>query len=423
METAKPKGSLMGSVTGSVKEFFRFDASVGILLIIATMLAMVIENSPARVYYDALLDVTVAIQIGDFEIAKALLYWINDGLMALFFFLVGLEIKREILDGELSDPSRVVLPVIAALGGMLVPAAVYMAINWGDEIAMQGWAISSATDIAFALGVLALLGTRVPSSLKLFLMTLAIIDDVGAIIIIAIFYTSNLSLLSFAAAGVILLALFVLNRCKVISLAPYLFLSMLLWAAVLKSGIHATLAGVLAAMFIPYRTPEGDHETQLERLEEDLHPFVSFAILPLFAFANTGISFSGLGIDALLDSIPLGIAMGLFLGNQLGVMSFCWIGIKLGLGSLPERATWLHLWGVSMLCGIGFTMSLFVAGLAFESESGSAVANPRLGILVGSLLSAVFGYLVLRYGTTPAESEAESRAKTVAATQEASAGS
>ncbi len=271
---------VINTVKESVKEFFQFKASGGVLLIIATILAMTIENSPLNGYYDALLGIPVEIRFGEFEIAKPLLLWVNDGLMAIFFFLIGLEIKRELLDGELSDPARVVLPVIAAMGGMAAPAIIYSAINWGDPVAMKGWAIPSATDIAFALGVIALLGTRVPSSLKIFLMTLAIVDDLGAIVVIAIFYTTSLSIFSLVTALCVIVLLYLLNRRGVIDLAPYLLLSVVLWAAVLKSGVHATLAGVVAALFIPYRVPPGESLTQLERLEHDLHPVVVFAILP-----------------------------------------------------------------------------------------------------------------------------------------------
>lgn len=384
------------TVKESVKDFFQFKASGGVLLIIATVLAMTVENSPLSVYYDALLGVPVEIRFGDFEIAKPLLLWINDGLMAIFFFMIGLEVKRELLDGELSDPARVVLPIIAAVGGMAVPATIYSAINWGDPVAMKGWAIPSATDIAFALGVIALLGTRVPNSLKIFLMTLAIVDDLGAIIIIAVFYTSNLSVFSLVVALGVVVAMFILNRRGVIDLAPYLLLSIVLWAAVLKSGVHATLAGVVAALFIPYRKPPGDSQTQLERLEHDLHPVVVFAILPLFAFANTGVPFAGLSLQSFLHPVSLGIALGLFFGNQLGVMGFSWLAIKLGFAKLPKDASWLQVYGVSMLCGIGFTMSLFIGSLAFEQGGPALGVDDRIGILAGSLMSGVLGYLVLR---------------------------
>ena len=390
----------------AIQEFFRLEAASGILLLLATILAMLVANSPWHLYYDALLSTPAEIRIGAFEIAKPLLLWINDGLMAIFFFLIGLEIKREILAGELSEASRVVLPVIAAVGGMAVPAIIYAYINWGDPVAIKGWAIPSATDIAFALGVLALLGSRIPTSLKLFLMTLAIVDDLGAIIIIAIFYTADLSMTSFMIALVGIGALFLLNRYKVVKLAPYLLVGVVLWAAVLKSGIHATLAGVIIALFIPYKKLEGESLTQLGKLEHDLHPAVSFAILPLFAFANTGISFSGLTFDMLLHPVPLGIALGLFLGNQVGVFGLSWLAIKSGIASMPSNSTMLQIYGVSLLCGIGFTMSLFIASLAFEQGGPDLAVDERLGILIGSFISGIVGYLVL-YFTRPAGVKAE----------------
>jgi len=323
-------------VINKLREFLRLESASGILLFIAALLAMVVENSAAKYLYDALLGTPVEIRVGDFDIAKPLLLWINDGLMAIFFFLIGLEIKRELLAGELSDPARVVLPVIAATGGMAIPAAIYASINWGDPVAMKGWAIPSATDIAFALGVLALLGSRIPQSLKLFLMTLAIIDDLGAIIIIAIFYTSELSLASLIVAATAIAFLFILNRRGVLGLAPYMLIGLVLWAAVLKSGVHATLAGVVTAFFIPFRKEPGETLTQLEKLEHDLHPSVAYAILPLFAFTNAGISFEGITLASLLHPVPLGIAAGLFFGNQLGVFGFSWLAIKLGISKMPQ---------------------------------------------------------------------------------------
>ncbi len=381
----------------SISDFLRLEAASGILLLIMAILAMVVENSAARELYGSLLAIPVEVRVGEFEIAKPLLLWINDGLMAIFFFMIGLEVKREILDGELSEPSRVVLPMIAAVGGMAVPALIYASMNWGNEQALKGWAIPSATDIAFALGVLALLGSRVPNALKLFLMTLAIVDDLGAILIIAAFYTADLSLGSLSVAGVAILTLFLLNRRGVISLVPYLLVSIVLWAAVLKSGVHATLAGVLAAFFIPFRKAPGEQETQLEKLENDLHPSVVYVILPLFAFANTGVSLEGVGLDSFLHPVPLGIAAGLFFGNQLGVFGLSWVSIKLGLAKLPQDTSWLQLYGVSALCGIGFTMSLFISSLAFEQGNVGSMVDDRLGILAGSLLSALFGYGILRF--------------------------
>lgn len=382
-------------------EFLKLEESGGILLLLAAVLAMVAVNTPARPLYDTLLSVPVEIRVGDFQLAKPLLLWVNDGLMAIFFFMIGLEVKREFLVGELAEPARVVLPVIAAIGGMAVPAAIYAFINQGDPLAMKGWAIPSATDIAFALAVLALLGSRVPNTLKLFLMTLAVIDDLGAIIIIALFYTVDLSLTSLLVALCAVVLMWLLNRRGVISLAPYLLLGMVLWVAVLKSGVHATLAGVLTALFIPYRVAEGESRTQLEILEHDLHPAVVFGILPLFAFANTGISFEGLTLQSLLHPVPLGIAAGLFFGNQIGVLGFSWVAVKSGLAELPAGVNWLQLYGVSMLCGIGFTMSLFISSLAFEQGGHGMLVDDRLGILAGSVAAAVLGYLTLRFVSSP----------------------
>ena len=382
-----------------LREFIRLESASGILLLIAAILAMVIENSAFKNLYDALLGTPVEIRIGQFEIAKPLLLWINDGLMAIFFFLIGLEIKRELLAGELSDPSRVVLPVVAAIGGMAVPAAIYSYVNWSDPVAMKGWAIPSATDIAFALGVLALLGSRVPQSLKIFLMTLAIIDDLGAIVIIALFYTADLSVPSLLISGIALLTLFVMNRLKVIGLAPYLLVGLVLWASVLKSGVHATLAGVLTAFFIPFRPIPGESKTQLESLEHDLHPTVVFGVLPLFAFANAGIPVAAMSIDYLLHPVPLGIAAGLFFGNQIGIFGLSWMAIKAGIAKMPADVTWIQLYGVSLLCGIGFTMSLFIGSLAFEQGGPDFAVDDRVGILAGSLLSGILGYLVLRFSS------------------------
>ena len=384
-------------VIDKVKEFLRLESSGGILLLLAAVLAMIAKNSPTEVFYDALLTTPVEIRIGAFEIAKPLLLWINDGLMAMFFFLIGLEIKREVIAGELSDPARVILPMIAAVGGMLVPAMIYAYMNWGDPIAIKGWAIPSATDIAFALGVLALLGSRIPQSLKLFLMTLAIIDDLGAIIVIALFYTVDLSLPSLLLASAAIVGLFILNRKGILDLVPYLLLGVVLWAAVLKSGVHATLAGVVTAFFIPFRKEPGAEHTQLERLEHDLHPVVVYGILPLFAFANSGISFAGITLESFIHPVPLGIAAGLFLGKQLGVFGFTWLAVKMKISRLPPDFSWLQLYGVSLLCGIGFTMSLFVGSLAFEQGGPDFAIDDRLGILFGSLVSGITGYCVLRY--------------------------
>jgi NhaA family Na+:H+ antiporter len=309
---------------------------------------------------------------------------------------VGLEIKREVLEGELSNPAQVALPAFGAVGGMAVPALVYVALNRGDSLALNGWAIPAATDIAFALGVLSLLGKQVPAALKVFLLTLAILDDLGAILIIALFYSGDLSLASLAVAALALVVLFTLNRRGVVSIVPYVLIGVVLWAAVLKSGVHATLAGVVLALFIPLRvSPESAH-SPLRRMEHELHPSVAFVILPVFAFANGGVDLSGTSMDMLLHPIPLGIALGLFLGKQLGVFGFAWLAIKLGLAQLPKGVTFVQVYAVAVLCGIGFTMSLFIASLAFEHARHSFVVDERIGILAGSLISALTGYLILR---------------------------
>lgn len=385
-------------IISRIKAFLKLEAASGILLFAAGLLAMLIANSSFDYIYQAFLDTPVAIQFGEFIIAKPLLLWVNDGLMAIFFFLIGLELKREFLAGELSDPSRVALPVVAAVGGMVVPAAIYIAINWGDPVAIQGWAIPSATDIAFALGVLALLGSRVPSSLKLFLATLAIIDDMGAIAIIAIFYTAELSISSLLIAVVAIVALYALNKRGVLSIVPYILVGFIFWAAVLKSGVHATLAGVITAFFIPFKKRNESYSlTQLEKLESDLHPSVAYVILPLFAFANAGVSFEGTTIDSFVHPVPLGIALGLFVGKQIGVVLFSWVTIRLGFAQLPAGSNWVHLYGISLLCGIGFTMSLFIGTLAFNQVGVDYAIDERLGILVGSLFSGLLGYLFLKY--------------------------
>jgi len=372
----------------AIREFLALEAAGGILLAFAAAAAMALANSPLERWYGAFLDTPVEVRAGAFEIAKPLLLWINDGLMAVFFFLVGLELKREVQEGELSRPSQIALPAVAAAGGMAAPAAIYAALNWGNPVTLPGWAIPAATDIAFALGVLSLLGARVPASLKVFLLTLAILDDLGAIVIIALFYTANLAPPSLGVAAAALAALAGLNRAGVQRIAPYLLVGLVLWASVLKSGVHATLAGAALALFIPPR--------QARRLEHDLHPPVAYGILPLFAFANAGVSLQGVSLASLLEPVPLGIAAGLVLGKLAGVFAASFAMIRLGGASLPEGAGWGGLFGVSLLCGIGFTMSLFIAGLAFEGADAAYMAQARLGILLGSLASAAAGYALLR---------------------------
>jgi NhaA family Na+:H+ antiporter len=378
----------------TIKDFLQQESSGGLLIITAAIFAMGVENSPLQFLYNALLDTPVGIQFGALIIHKPLLLWINDGLMAVFFFLIGLEIKREFIEGELSDPSRVVLPAIAAVGGMAVPALIYVGMNQGDAGALAGWAIPTATDIAFALGVLSLFGNRIPHALKLFLLTLAVLDDLGAIIIIAVFYSGDLSLLSLGVAAVAIGVLLLLNLGGVTRIAPYILVGIVLWVSVLKSGVHATLAGVLLAMFIPLH----DRKTgaaPLQTLEHTLHPYVALLILPLFAFANTGINLSGLTLDSLLHPVPLGIALALVIGKQVGVFGLSWLAIRLRISQLPSGSSLLELYGVAALCGIGFTMSLFISGLAAEQTGLGEIADDRLGILLGSLVSAGIGYFAL----------------------------
>ncbi|WP_339467063.1 Na+/H+ antiporter NhaA [Pseudomonas capeferrum] len=373
--------------------FFQLEAASGLLLIAAAILALVINNSPLSYLYNGLLDVPVAVKVGALEIAKPLLLWINDGLMALFFLLIGLEVKREVVDGQLSKPSQVILPATAAVGGMVVPALVYWFINRDNPAAVAGWAIPTATDIAFALGVLALLGKRVPASLKLFLMTLAIIDDLGAIIVIALFYSGTLSSVSLMLAAACLVALIAMNRLGVIKLGPYLIIGLVLWVCVLKSGVHATLAGVALALCIPLRTRNAESSPLLS-LEHALHPWVAYAILPLFAFANAGVSLAGMTLESFTHPVPLGIAVGLLAGKTVGVFGLTWLAIKLRLAALPTGASWGQLLGVAILCGIGFTMSLFVGSLAFVPGSSDYAGMDRMGILTGSFIAAVVGYAV-----------------------------
>ena len=380
------KDSLLG--------FFKKESSTGILLMLATVAAMTVANSPFKHFYDEFNQIPVVVSIGTLTIAKPLLLWINDGLMAIFFFMVGLEIKREVVEGELRDPKKIAVPAMAALGGMVVPALIYTLFNHGDPQAMAGWAIPTATDIAFALGILSLLGNRVPAVLKLFLLTLAIIDDLGAIIIIALFYTSGLSYLSLGIVAATIVILFLMNRYGVVNNTAYVLIGVVMWVAMLKSGVHATLAGVILGLFIPIK----NNKASFHALEHSLHGPVNHVILPLFAFVNTGIDFANITARDLKDAITMGIVLGLFVGKQLGIFLFSWVAIKLGLGRLPEGVTWRHLYGLAILGGVGFTMSLFIGSLAFEcsGEACLSMVDERMGILIGSLLSGVAGYLMLR---------------------------
>jgi NhaA family Na+:H+ antiporter len=365
-------------------DFFKSEAAGGILLLIVTVLALVMANSPlAPLYFD-----TLHAYVG----GLSLLHWINDGLMALFFLLVGLEIRRELSDGELSTWPRRVLPGVAALGGMAAPALIYAAINRGGETALHGWAIPTATDIAFSLGVLALFGSRVPVALKVFLTALAIIDDLLAVLIIAVFYGSGLAPQWLAGAALLALVCFGLGRARVTVLWPYLLLGLALWVCVLKSGIHATLAGVILAFVMPAQSLPG---SPAAKLEHGLHKWIAFAIVPIFAFANAGVSLAGISAATLAQPVTLGVAAGLFIGKQIGVFGVVWAAVKLGLGRLPPGMSWRTLHGVSLLCGIGFTISLFIGGLAFREPALQDAA--KLGVLVGSLLSGLAGLLMLRF--------------------------
>ncbi len=370
--------------------FLESGAAAGVLLVFSAALALIIANSALGPVYFKLLEAKIA--------GLSVLHWINDGLMAVFFLLVGLEIKREFIEGQLATWSRRALPALAALGGMIAPAAIYAALAWSDAQALRGWAIPAATDIAFALGVLAILGPRVPVSLKIFLTALAILDDLGAILIIALFYSGNLSLPMLAGAGACLAILIALNLRGVRLLPLYLAIGAALWFFVLKSGIHATLAGVTLALTIPLgghgtESDEPEH-SPLHTLEHRLHPWSSYLIVPVFGFANAGVSIAGMSPSLLLTPVPLGIMLGLFLGKQIGVFGFAWLAVRLGLGTMPAKATWAQLYGVSLLCGIGFTMSLFIGALAFASNAALNDAT-KIGVLAGSALSAVIGYVVL----------------------------
>ena len=388
-------------VLQALQDFLRLEAAGGLLLMIATVLAFAIANSPFSVYYKALLDLPFEVSIGTLGIAKPLLLWINDGLMAVFFFLVGMELKREMVEGHLSSWRQASLPAFAALGGMLAPAALYLVVNRGDAVAMEGWAIPTATDIAFALGVLALLGKRVPIALKAFLLSVAIFDDLGAIVAIALFYTAKLSVLSLVIAAGLILGLACLNRFGVTRPAAYILIGVPLWVAVLKSGVHATLAGVILAMFIPLRMSQTSPSAPaprslLRHLEHTLHPWVAFGVLPIFAFANAGVSIGGLSIADVLHPVPLGIVVGLFIGKQVGILAMSWLAVRLGVASRPDGVGWWQLYGTALLCGIGFTMSLFIASLAFGQGDAAFLGLERLGILIGSLVSGLLGYVVLR---------------------------
>jgi NhaA family Na+:H+ antiporter len=393
---------------GALAFISHHEASGGVVLLLAAIFALILANSAAASLYGALLDTHVSVQIGEFGLDKNLLHWINDGLMAVFFFLVGLEIKRELVEGELSTFKQATLPAIGALGGMVVPAIIYVGINSGDAHALRGWAIPTATDIAFAVGILAFVGSKIPTSLKIFLLALAIIDDLGAILIIAIFYTANLSLSALALAAIGVVGLVILNLRGVTRTAAYVLLGAFVWLCVLKSGVHATLAGVVTALAIPLTPVEnnGKMGSLASQLQESLHPWVTFLVLPAFAFANAGVSLAGLGLEQLFSPIPFGIAAGLLFGKPIGIFLFSFAAIAIGLGTRPEGSTWAQLFGVGVVAGIGFTMSLFIGMLAFPEPRYAA--DIRIGVLSGSICAAILGYLLLSY-LSAAPSTAPSR--------------
>jgi NhaA family Na+:H+ antiporter len=384
-----------------VRALFVGDASAGILLILVAAAAMIAANSPfAGEYRDLFYGELPWTPI---EKLKDLHYWINDGLMAIFFFVVGLEVKREIVSGQLSDPAARRLPMLAAASGMLVPALVYMAVSGGGEYT-NGWAIPAATDIAFAMGVLGLLGNRVPASLRLFLLTVAIVDDIGAVVVIAVFYTKSLYTTWLVASIVVFGLLLVLNRFRVSVFWPYILLALVLWYCVLNSGVHATIAGVVAALTIPLQRRDGN--SMLEKLEHGLAPWSAYLIVPVFGFANAGVALAGMGADALLDALPIAIAAGLVIGKQVGIFSVVYIADKTGFAPRPENASWPEIWGVSILCGIGFTMSIFIGGLAFPDQP-LLIEEAKIGILIGSAISAIMGFIVLRLTTSHPDAECD----------------
>ena len=385
----------LSPLTSVVRGFMKLESASGILMLTAAVIAMLAANSPLAGLYSELLDTTVAVQVGALSISKPLLLWVNDGLMAVFFFLVGLEIKREVMEGELSSVSQIVLPGVGALGGMVIPATIYIWMNWGDPVALDGWAIPVATDIAFALALLSVFGSRVPTTLKVFLLTLAIFDDLAAIVIIALFYSGDLSLGALLIGAIALTVAVIMNKTGVTRTSSYILLGVVLWIAVLKSGVHATLAGVLIALCIPMRDKQGN--SPLRELEHDLHSPVVFVILPVFAFANAGLSLAGMTIEDLAHPVTLGVVSGLFIGKALGILVFVGLGVGLRFVQLPKNVNWIQLLGVAFACGIGFTMSLFIAGLAFEHGSDDYYSGDRLGILLGSIMSALVAFALLHF--------------------------
>ena len=385
----------LSPITSALRGFMKLESASGILMLTAAIIAMLAANSPLADLYSELLDITVAVQVGALSISKPLLLWVNDGLIAVFFFLIGLEIKREVMEGELSSVSQIVLPGVGAIGGMVIPASIYIWMNRGDPIALDGWAIPVATDIAFALALLSVFGSRVPTALKVFLLTLAIFDDLAAIVIIALFYSGDLSLAALLIGAIALIIAIIMNKTGVTRTSGYILLGIVLWIAVLKSGVHATLAGVVIAFCIPMRDKQ--ENSPLGELERDLHSPVLFVILPVFAFANAGLSLAGMSIDDLAHPVTLGVVSGLFIGKALGILVFVGLGVALRFVQLPKNVNWIQLLGVAFACGIGFTMSLFIAGLAFEHGSDDYYSGDRLGILLGSILSALVAFALLHF--------------------------
>lgn len=386
-------------VASAIRDFLKLESAGGILLLLTATAAMIVANTPLLSRYDDFLETIVAVQVGDWSISKPLLLWINDGLMAVFFFLIGLELKREVMEGELSSAKQIALPALGALGGMILPMGIYAWFNWHDPIALDGWAIPAATDIAFALALLSVFGSRVPVALKIFLLTLAIFDDLGAIIVIAVFYSGDISLQLVIVAAIAFAIAVTMNRAGVTRTSTYVLLGIALWIALLKSGVHATLAGVLIALCIPMRDDQG--HSPLRELEHNLHGPVVYAILPIFAFANAGLPLAGFTFESLEHPVTLGIILGLFAGKPIGVLAFVGLGVLLRLVELPRDVNWGQIAGIGFASGIGFTMSLFIAGLAFEHGSGDYFEGDRLGVLVGSILSAVAALIILQVSLRP----------------------
>ncbi len=383
---------MIDRVGAALRDFLKQESAGGIVLIIAAALALVIANSPLAPVYFGTLETKLNVSFGDFEINKGLILWINDGLMAIFFFLIGLEVKREIISGQLSSWDKASLPLAAAVGGMAIPALIFVAFNWNSPESIGGWAIPAATDIAFALGILSLLGPRVPVAMKALLLAIAVIDDIGAITVIALFYTGEIKTDMLIGGGVMLALLFALGRLRIASSIPYVLLTLIMWVFILKSGVHATLAGVTAAMMVPMVARDGSR--LLEHMEHGLHKWVAFVIIPIFGFANAGVTLIGISPADLLQPLPLGIALGLLIGKQIGIVGFAWVAVKAGIAKLPDGVGWRKIHGLSLLAAIGFTMSLFIGNLAFTDQA--QVDAVKLGVLSGSLVAAIGGFFLLK---------------------------